>query len=62
MTRYFGTLSSLNLRPVPQWYQDAKFGIFIHWGIFSIPAFAPHVGKISDVGKQDYALSIATSP
>jgi alpha-L-fucosidase len=25
---------------VPEWYQDAKFGIFIHWGIYSVPAFA----------------------
>jgi alpha-L-fucosidase len=24
---------------VPEWYQDAKFGIFIHWGIYSVPAF-----------------------
>jgi alpha-L-fucosidase len=23
----------------PQWYQDAKFGIFIHWGAYSVPAF-----------------------
>jgi len=25
---------------VPAWYQDAKFGIFIHWGVYSVPAFA----------------------
>ena len=24
---------------VPQWYQDAKFGIFVHWGVYSVPAF-----------------------
>lgn len=24
---------------VPDWYQDAKFGIFIHWGLYSVPAF-----------------------
>jgi alpha-L-fucosidase len=24
---------------VPQWYRDAKFGIFIHWGVFAVPAF-----------------------
>ncbi|RDY32743.1 alpha-L-fucosidase [Lachnotalea glycerini] len=24
---------------VPEWFQDAKFGIFIHWGIYSIPAY-----------------------
>lgn len=25
--------------PAPQWYQDAKFGIYYHWGVFSVPAF-----------------------
>jgi alpha-L-fucosidase len=32
--------SSLDARPVPGWYADAKLGIFIHWGLYSIPAFA----------------------
>jgi alpha-L-fucosidase len=29
----------LDARPLPQWYDEAKFGIFIHWGVFSVPAF-----------------------
>ena len=29
----------LDARPLPTWYDDAKFGIFIHWGIFSVPSF-----------------------
>ena len=28
-----------NMKP-PEWYKDAKFGIFIHWGVYSVPAFA----------------------
>ena len=28
-------------RPLPAWFDDAKLGIFIHWGPFSIPGFAP---------------------
>lgn len=32
---------SLNSRQVPAWFEDAKFGIFIHWGLYSVPAFAP---------------------
>ncbi len=28
-------------RPTRSWYRDAKLGIFIHWGLYSIPAFAP---------------------
>ena len=25
--------------PIPQWYKDAKFGIFIHWGVYSVPSW-----------------------
>jgi len=32
---------SLDKRPVPQWFQDAKFGIFIHWGVYSVPSWGP---------------------
>ena len=31
---------SLRKHQVPDWFQDAKFGIFIHWGLYSVPAFA----------------------
>ncbi len=30
---------SLSAYQVPDWYKDAKFGIFIHWGVYSVPAF-----------------------
>ena len=30
---------SLQKYEAPEWYQDAKFGIFIHWGVYSVPAF-----------------------
>jgi alpha-L-fucosidase len=30
---------SLETQKVPAWYADAKFGIFIHWGVYSVPAF-----------------------
>jgi alpha-L-fucosidase len=32
--------ASLDQRPMPAWFQDAKFGIFIHWGVYSVPAWA----------------------
>jgi len=38
--RYQPTWASVDSRPTPQWYTDAKFGIFIHWGVYSVPAFA----------------------
>jgi alpha-L-fucosidase len=33
------TWESLQHYQTPQWYLDAKFGIFIHWGVYSVPAF-----------------------
>ncbi|MBO0513098.1 alpha-L-fucosidase [Streptomyces beijiangensis] len=38
------TDASLSTHQAPYWFQDAKFGIFIHWGVYSVPAWAP-VGK-----------------
>jgi len=32
---------SLNRRHTPNWFQDAKFGIFIHWGVYAVPAWGP---------------------
>ena len=32
---------SLDRRPVAQWWVDAKFGIFVHWGPYAVPAYAP---------------------
>ena len=37
---YKDTWESLSSYTVPEWYRDAKFGIFLHWGIYSVPAFA----------------------
>ena len=31
---------SLDQRPTPQWYKDSKFGIFIHWGVYSVPGWS----------------------
>jgi alpha-L-fucosidase len=33
------TLESLKRYQAPDWYRDAKFGIFIHWGLYSVPAY-----------------------
>jgi alpha-L-fucosidase len=32
---------SLDQRPTPAWFEDAKFGIFIHWGVYSVPSWGP---------------------
>ncbi|MEJ0103697.1 MAG: alpha-L-fucosidase [Bacteroidota bacterium] len=37
--RYQANWESLKKYQVPDWFRDAKFGIFIHWGVYSVPAF-----------------------
>jgi alpha-L-fucosidase len=37
--RYQATWESLKQYQTPDWFRDAKFGIFIHWGVYSVPAF-----------------------
>ena len=37
--RYKDTWESLQQYDAPGWYRDVKFGIFIHWGVYSVPAF-----------------------
>ena len=44
---YEATWESLDARPVPAWWTEAKFGIFIHWGPYAVPAF----GNVSKDGK-----------
>ena len=38
-SQYQPTWDSLDKRPLPDWYDEAKFGIFVHWGVFSVPSF-----------------------
>ncbi|MBT4816400.1 MAG: alpha-L-fucosidase, partial [Lentisphaerae bacterium] len=39
MSTYEPTLESLSQYTVPEWYKDAKFGIYTHWGPYAVPAF-----------------------
>jgi alpha-L-fucosidase len=41
------TSKSLKQHQVPQWYDDAKLGVFIHWGLYSVPAFGTTAGDIN---------------
>lgn len=38
---YQANWQSIDQRKTPSWWSDAKFGIFIHWGPYSVPAYAP---------------------
>ena len=58
--QYTADWSSLDKRTNPTWWGDAKFGIFIHWGVYSVPAFSK-VGQYSEwywkrlqEGKEEY--------
>lgn len=47
--RYTGTWDSIKSHQVPKWYEDCKFGIFIHWGIYSVPAYAPCTWELGEI-------------
>ena len=58
---YLASVDSLRKHSVPAWFDDAKFGIFIHWGLFSVPGFAPK-GSYADVLRNDYDHAMTRSP
>jgi len=39
-------IKKINERPYPEWFKDAKLGIFIHWGLYSVPSYG---------GKESYS-------
>lgn len=43
-TRVEASWESLNRRGYPQWFSDARLGIFVHWGLYSVPAYASKEG------------------
>ncbi len=45
---YEPRVESLRSHPIPAWFAGGKFGIFIHWGVFSVPAWAPVSGTMFD--------------
>ncbi len=54
--------TSLKNYQSPAWYDNAKFGIFIHWGVFSVPAFGNewYSRNMYQQGSKDFAHHIAT--
>jgi len=68
--KFEATWESLNSREAPDWFEEAKFGIFIHWGVYSVPSFChtstysewylwwlktgAHKGMEKDFHKQNY--------
>lgn len=46
---YEPTWESVSTHPLPGWYDDAKLGVFLHWGLYSVPGWAPQVGDIQQL-------------
>jgi alpha-L-fucosidase len=53
-TKYQATIESLNRHPLPEWYADAKLGIFIHWGLYSVPGWAVLTPEGEKMSEQEY--------
>jgi alpha-L-fucosidase len=53
---------SLQKYAAPEWYKDAKFGIFIHWGAYSVPAFGNewYPRNMYREGSEEYKHHVAT--
>lgn len=47
--KYQPTIESLSEHEVPKWFKDAKLGLFIHWGVYSVPGWAPLNGNFDEV-------------
>ncbi|MDE3105460.1 MAG: alpha-L-fucosidase [Acidobacteriota bacterium] len=60
--RFHADWKSLAAYQTPEWFQDAKFGIFLHWGVYSVPAFGSewYSRNMYVPGTPDFAHHVAT--
>jgi alpha-L-fucosidase len=56
------SFAALAGRACPDWYAAPQLGIFIHWGIFAIPAWAPRGKSIADLMREDFENAAMLSP
>jgi alpha-L-fucosidase len=59
---YAADLKSLNKHELPQWFRDAKFGIMIHWGLYSVPGFAPKGTTLNKLLETQYGQAMTRNP
>ena len=60
---YEPTWESLRSHPVPDWFHDAKFGIMVTWGPYSVPGWAPVTGDFPQVvAKEGWAAWFRKNP
>jgi len=61
--RHEATWKSVSRHAVPDWSHDAKLGIFVHWGLYSVPGWAPLPGEAGDrAPRGDWADWFANNP
>ena len=60
--RYQANWESLEKYKTPDWFRDVKFGIFIHWGVYSVPAFGSewYPREMYQQGTEEYKHHLAT--
>lgn len=51
---YKPTWESIRTHQIPEWYQNCKLGIFIHWGLYSVPAFATPTAELGEVTNEEW--------
>ena len=52
--QYEPNWESLARHKAPQWFHDAKLGIFIHWGVYSVPGWAPVEGQYGELTRERF--------
>jgi alpha-L-fucosidase len=62
MARFAPAPASLRTHPVPAWFEDAKLGIFVHWSLSCVPAWAPRAGSLADLLRTRYGQLEKYSP
>jgi alpha-L-fucosidase len=61
--RYEPTYESVKQHQVPSWYNNGKLGIFVHWGLYSVPGWAPHGADIDkQVVEKGWEAMFANNP
>src|SRR5690242_13007408 len=60
---YTATPDSIRTHQAPGWFNDAKLGIFVHWGLYSVPGWAPHNDNLHDaVEHEGWSTWFARNP
>ena len=50
--QYLPNWESLDARPLPEWYDQAKVGIILHWGVYSVPSYGGYAeGTVGSSGE-----------